>query len=121
VEELSVNLDRRWRTQLAWFVSVLNLVFTAGMTAFLYYWAHRDHYGPRGRAFIDRVLVQFHLGAENVVAAWYSSMLLLLVAVACMLAYALDRRHADSRFEQALARGWGGEDYAAVLRLIEPD
>jgi hypothetical protein len=32
------------------------------------------------------------LGVENVVAAWYSSMLLLLVAAACGVAFALDRR-----------------------------
>jgi len=106
VEALSFDLGRVNRARLTWLVVALNLVFTAGMTAFLYYWAHRDHFGPHGRAFINRVLVQFHLGAENVVAAWYSSMLLLLVGLACTLAYALDQRQGGSAFDRILARGW---------------
>ena len=103
---MTIDLSRRVRRRLALLVIALNLIFTAGMVAFLYYWPQRDYFGPRGRAFVDHVLVQFHLGAENVVAAWYSSMLLLLVAVVCVMAYALDRRHAHGWFRRTLAMGW---------------
>jgi hypothetical protein len=106
VRALSVDLDRRPRARLAGLIVAANLVCTAGMVVFLHFWARRDHYGPHGRAFIDRVLVQFHLGAENVVAAWYSSMLLLLVCLACVLAWAVDRRGARDGSDETLAHGW---------------
>lgn len=87
---IHLDLSRPVRRRLARLIVALNLIFIAGMAAFLYYWPSREYFGPRGRWAIDYVLVQFHLGAENVVAAWYSSMLLLLVALACLAAYALD-------------------------------
>jgi hypothetical protein len=90
---IHLDLSRPVRRRLAGLIVALNLIFIAGMAAFLYYWPSREYFGPRGRWVIDHVLVQFHLGAENVVAAWYSSMLLLLVALACLAAYALDGKH----------------------------
>lgn len=83
-----------------------NLIFTAGTAAFIYYWPRRDGYGPGGRAFIDDVLVQFHLATENVIAVWYSSMLLLSVAAAAVIAYALDRRQSHTGFERVVETGW---------------
>src|SRR6187549_3586184 len=87
---ISLDLSRPVRRRLVRLIVALNLIFIAGMAAFLYYWPSREYFGPRGRWALDYALVQFHLGAENVVAAWYSSMLLLLVALACLAAYALD-------------------------------
>lgn len=103
---LELKLGRKPLLSLAAGIWALNLIFMAGMTAFLHVWANYDTYGPRGRWFIKYVLVQFHLGAENVVAAWYSSMLLLLVAVACLAAYALDRRTPRRGFDAWLGYGW---------------
>jgi hypothetical protein len=87
---IRLDLSRPARKRVAALIVALNLIFIGGMAAFLYYWPSREYFGPRGRWAMDHVLVQFHLGAENVVAAWYSSMLLLLVALACLAAYALD-------------------------------
>lgn len=87
-------------------LAAVNLVFTAGTAAFIHYWAEREVYGPRGRAFIDVVLVQVHLATENVIAAWYSSMLLLSVAIAAVVAYALDRRHSHTGLERVVETGW---------------
>jgi hypothetical protein len=87
-------------------LAVLNLIFTAGTAAFIHYWAARDVYGPRGRGFITYVLVQFHLATENVIAAWYSSMLLLSVATAAVIAYALDRRQSHAGLERLIDAGW---------------
>lgn len=91
--------------RLATGLAAVNLVFTAGTAAFVYVWPHREAYGPRGRAALD-VLVQFHLATENVVAAWYSSMLLLSVAIAAGAAYAIDRRQARTGLERRLGAGW---------------
>ena len=87
-------------------LAAINLIFTAGTAAFIHYWAVRDAYGPRGRAFIDYGLVQFHLATENVIAAWYSSMLLLSVAAAAAIAYALDRRRSHTGIDRLVDAGW---------------
>ena len=89
---LRFDLSRRAVRRLGWSLLALNLVFTAGTALFINEWNHRDWHGPLGRWIIDRVLVQFHLATENVVAAWYSSMLLLSVGVAAALTFAVERR-----------------------------
>lgn len=108
VPQLTVRLDRSALRRLAMLLGFCNFMFISGMMAFLHYWDRREHFGPRGRAFIDYVLVQFHLGVENVAAAWYSSMLLLLVAAACVVAFALDRRRVPGTrgARQLLDYGW---------------
>ena len=80
---LQLKLDRKSLTHLTVVLTALNILFITGMAVFVSLWERRDSYGPSGRYLIERVLVQFHLGTENVVAAWYSSMLLLLVTLAC--------------------------------------
>lgn len=87
---LQIHLDRTTLRRLGTTLLALNLIFTAGTALFINEWAHRDWHGPRGQWLIDHVLVQFHLATENVVAAWYSSMLLLAVAVAALLAFAME-------------------------------
>jgi hypothetical protein len=87
---LQLKLDRKSLTHLTVVLTALNILFITGMAVFVSLWERRDSYGPSGRYLIERVLVQFHLGTENVVAAWYSSMLLLLVTLACLVAYVLD-------------------------------
>jgi hypothetical protein len=101
-----IDLGGRAVTRLGLTLATVNLVFTAGTAAFIHYWAARETYGPRGRAVIDLVLVQFHLATENVIAAWYSSMLLLSVAVAAVIAYALDRRQSHAGFQRVVETGW---------------
>jgi hypothetical protein len=77
-----------------------NLVFTAGTALFIREWGHREWHGPAGQWLIDRVLVQFHLATENVVAAWYSSMLLLTAALASALAFALEKKGTVTVFRE---------------------
>lgn len=90
----------------------VNLVFTVGTALFIREWQHRNWHGARGRWLVDHFLVQFHLATENVIAAWYSSMLLLTVALAAGLAFAVDPpsrvTHAILRdtSETALRGGW---------------
>jgi hypothetical protein len=101
-----VNLSRSSIRRLCLSLAAANGCFTAGTALFIHYWARRDYYGPTGRLFIDRVLVQAHLGTENVVAAWYSSMLLLAVAAASALAFVVDRRVAHRASERIPSWGW---------------
>lgn len=101
-----VRLSRSDIRRLFFSLAAGNLMFTVGTALFIHYWARREYYGPSGRLFIDRILVQVHLATENVVAAWYSSMLLLAVAAASALAFALDRRIANRMADRTLSWGW---------------
>jgi hypothetical protein len=91
VATLQLDLNARAIRRLGWGLLAANLVFTAGTALFIQEWNHRDWHGPVGRWLIQYVLVQFHLATENVVAAWYSSMLLLSVAFAALLSYATEK------------------------------
>lgn len=117
----TVRLDLRERDlrSLALWLSLTNVAFVAGMIAFIHYWDHFDHYGPRGRMLIRHVLIQFHLGTENVIAAWYSSMLLLAVALAAGLVYALERRQPRAGVDRWLSGGW--LVFATVFTLLSLD
>jgi hypothetical protein len=109
-----------WIGRVAAILATADLAFIAGMVAFIHYWARIDQYGPRGRTFIRYVLIQFHLGTENVIAAWYSSMLLLAVAAAACLVFALERRlPPSSRTDRWLRGGW--LVFAALFTLLSLD
>ena len=97
-------------------LTTLNLFFVSGMVAFIYCWDRLDQFGPRGRWVVTNLLIQLHLGTENVVAAWYSSMLLLAVAVASAIAWRLERVRSD---RARLAMGWLG--LAAVFTVLSLD
>ncbi len=82
---------RAHRRLIRWML-VFNLCFTAGTLLFVYFWSTLAGRGPAVQTFANYWLVQLHLGTENVVAAWYSSMLLLAVALAACLALAVERK-----------------------------
>lgn len=101
VNQLSVNIKiyrRHLLTAVAVLVS-LNLVFMAGTYVFSTL--------PREGGWRALWLAgQFSLGLENVVAAWYASMLLLLVGLAAIACFALDIRHYRSGRTRAVSYGW---------------
>jgi hypothetical protein len=86
------DLSRSRIARLGLILLAINVIFTAGTALFIREWSHLGWHGASGRWFVQHVLVQFHLATENVVAAWYSSMLLLSVGVAALLAFVLDHR-----------------------------
>jgi hypothetical protein len=99
-----VKLDRtRTRRLLTALVSI-NLGLCASTILFMLLWARLPDLSPRLQGVTRHVLVQGHLATENVVAAWYSSMLLLTVAVAAIVAWRIDRARGESR----LHTGWLG-------------
>jgi hypothetical protein len=118
---LTVRLWLRdgWLRRTAVTIGLLDLVFIVGMVVFIHYWAEIDRFGPAGHTFIRYVLVQFHLGTENVVAAWYSSMLLLAVGAASCAAFAIERRTARSGLDRWLGLGW--LVFAAIFTLLSLD
>jgi hypothetical protein len=87
----------------------LNAVFLAGTLVFLIFFRR---VGSEWRTAPDLkyLLIQFHLGAENVLASWYSSMLLLLVAVAFVWCFVADGAREQppraTRATRALRFGW---------------
>jgi hypothetical protein len=103
VATLQLDLSRPAIRRLGLTLLTVNLLFTLGTAAFIEEWGHRDWHGAPVQWLIDRVLVQVHLATENVVAAWYSSMLLLSVAVAAAAAFALDGKTGTTPF---LRWGW---------------
>lgn len=72
-------------------IGVIALAFVAGTAEthrFWRIWAGDWAAAPR----VQHYLIQANLAQENVVAAWFSSTLLLLVALAAALCFALDRK-----------------------------
>ena len=114
-QRFAVQLDRRRLKRLILAFSAINLVFTATTGAFILLWARMDDLAPRLQTFIKYVLVQGHLATENVLAAWYSSMLLLLVSLAATCAWVIDGRARPG----ALRHGW--LLFSAVFALLSLD
>ena len=83
-------------------LALVNVLFGGTTAAFIALWPTIADRGEGAQWVIRRLLVQGHLATENVVAAWYSSMLLLLTAVLALLAYRADGKSAASR----LRFGW---------------
>ena len=100
---LSLDLARLPARQILLSLAVVNLALTATTALFIYEYARVGQWGPRGQAFVKYLLVQFHLGTENVLAAWYSSMLLMTVALLALGAFLVDRHRRHSRL---LHYGW---------------
>lgn len=86
--QLSGRVRRRaWVT-----LTFINVAFTATTAAFIALWERRDQLSPGMKIFTRYVLVQGHLATENVLAAWYSSMLMLVIGAGALIAFAADRR-----------------------------
>ncbi|HEY0871826.1 MAG TPA: hypothetical protein VGD94_00025 [Vicinamibacterales bacterium] len=110
-----VNLDRRARRRLLTAVLLLNAGFAVTTTMMELVWGRMDEFSQPVRNLIRYVLVQGHLSTENVIAVWYSSMLLLGVAALSAAAWTVDTR----RHEGPLRHGWLG--FVAVFTLLSLD
>lgn len=97
-----LQLDRSHVRRLVLVFSLVNVALTVTTAAFILLWARLDQLSQALQTFTRYVLVQGHLATENVLAAWYSSMLLLLVALASAAAWRVDSRRGSG----ALRHGW---------------
>ncbi|TSA37877.1 MAG: hypothetical protein D4R65_00040 [Verrucomicrobiaceae bacterium] len=85
----------------------VNIVLSLGTMVFNRLWEHITEYRGIVQSFINFFLVQFNLSTENVVSSWYSSMVLLAVAVGSVIAFAADRNAGiDAKSHRWLSFGW---------------
>ena len=56
--------------------------------------------------FISFLLREFNLAWENTLATWYSSMLLLIVALLAIICFVIDRQNRMNRYNNFLSYGW---------------
>lgn len=101
-EPLTIRLDLTHSRRLYIALISANVLLTCTTALFIALWAHMDELGLWTRRAVAYLLVQGHLATENVVAAWYSSMLLLGVAVLAFVAFSADGRRGRS----SLRYGW---------------
>ena len=102
VLHLRAQLDRLTTRRLFLVLALLNAGFAAMTGLFILLWARVDGLSPLMQQFTRHIVVQGHLATENVVAAWYSSMLLFAVAGMAWLAWVVDRRLRAG----SLSHGW---------------
>jgi hypothetical protein len=121
MKQLSIVVDVSSRrvTRAIALAALLNAAFMAGSAAFVYLWPQRAALPPLAQGLLEHVGAQFHLGVENVVATWYSSMLLLTGAVLAALCLAADRQGARRRRDRLLAWGWGA--FATIFLTLSAD
>ena len=112
---LTLDLGPRSRRQLLVTLSLINVGLATTTATFMMVWGKRDSYSEFAQSLIKHVLVQGHLATENVLAAWYSAMLLLAVGVAALLAF-----WADSRQSRGVMR-WGWLLVAAAFLTLSLD
>jgi hypothetical protein len=86
--------------------SIVNLITLAGMWVFLRYFQKYNTVYEDAPGWVRLGLVQFNLATENVFASWYISMLMFLVAVACLLSFLADRQRFQAGRDRILSYGW---------------
>jgi hypothetical protein len=103
---LLINLSPRHVRRLLLAIIGTNLLLLAGTAVALKLYRSLDQLSPTAQVFTRYGFSQLNLAAENVLAAWYASMLLLAVAAAALLCYFTDRTQATTRSERRLSLGW---------------
>ncbi len=103
---MSVYLSARHAARLVGTLAALNVVFLVGTAAAVVGYRQLLDLPPGSRGVVQFGLAQLNLGAENVLAAWYSSMLLLLVAGAAVVCWFADRSREDRASRRRLSVGW---------------
>lgn len=112
---LTVDLSPGTRRGLLATLSLINVGLATATAIFIAVWAKRASYSEAVQSFITHILVQGHLATENVLAAWYSAMLLLAVGLAALLAFWGDTRQARGPLR------WGWLLVAAVFLTLSID
>lgn len=87
-------------------VALLNFLFLAGTWFWLAYYRSFSDAGWEGLPAYKYFATQLNLGNENVLASWYSSMLILLLASISVICFVVDRKRQESGFNFYLNYGW---------------
>lgn len=97
---VSVDISQRKINQAIGVVFFLNIFILSGT------WLHHSLLLENMPGAIKRAVAQLNLSTENVAATWYSSMLLLAVAIAAGGCYLADTQRMDHWKGRFLNRGW---------------
>ncbi len=81
-------------------VIVINILFLAGT------WLHAEKVIFPDSVTAQWWLAQFNFGKENVLAAWYSSMLMFCIGLAAALCFWADMRRTENKAGRILNYGW---------------
>ncbi|MEP7253314.1 MAG: hypothetical protein ABI683_13065 [Ginsengibacter sp.] len=80
-------------------IVLLNIFFLAGTSI-------HHVYGDKIGGILGFILLQLDLAFENVLSAWYSSMLLFLVAIVCILCFTIDSKRFKKKVDSYINFGW---------------
>ncbi|MFT2010243.1 hypothetical protein ACMA1I_16330 [Pontibacter sp. 13R65] len=122
---LTFYVTRRQITGLLAALAVLNISFLATTGVINYYYNILEV--GASAAFMDQLMTKnviklFSLGnlaSENVLASWYSGMLLLLASVAALLCFSADYQYYVSWKDRMLSYGWIG--FSLIFALLSLD
>lgn len=103
---MKLNLESRHLISLVKWIVSLNFVFLAGSFLFHHYFYGVQNGSWESGSPIKYILVQFYLATENVLATWYSSMLLLSVGIIFFICYLIQRKSLTKRKDRNLAYGY---------------
>ncbi|RNI21855.1 hypothetical protein [Rufibacter latericius] len=119
-----IRLPKRQLVIFLALIFFLNLVFIAGTWVFTWYYnsftfVSREEFQVVFQKPTFLVLSQFNLASENVVATWYSSMLLLISGLGCLLCFISDTVSFTQAKEKALSYGWLGLSFIFILLSVD--
>jgi hypothetical protein len=114
---VQIELTTRQLTILLGALFLMNVLLLAGTwSATLYFNEHGWNGNP---SLLKNVLFQLNLALENVVATWYSSMLLLTTAAMAVVCFLADRQEGAGRRQLFFSYGW--LVFTAVFALLSFD
>jgi hypothetical protein len=101
---VQIELTTRQLTILLSTLFLMNLLLLAGTWSAAHYF--NEHGWGGNPSLLKNVLFQVNLALENVVATWYSSMLLLTTAVMAGVCFLADRQEGAGRRQLFFSYGW---------------
>ena len=86
---------------------IVNIIILIGTSIFWsFYKKYNESFNEKAPVWIRFGLNQFNLCTENVLAVWYSSMLMLFVSIACFSCFVLEKRSLTNKRSRKLSFGW---------------
>ncbi len=116
---MSVQVSSRRVKTAVFTIAGFNIFLLAGAWLFTFY--YRNILGNNWDAgtAVKYLLIQFNLATENVMAVWYSAMLLLLIAPIAGLCFVVDKQRSTSARDKVLSYGW--LMFGSVFALLSLD
>ncbi|MCX6149110.1 MAG: hypothetical protein NTX22_01150 [Ignavibacteriales bacterium] len=104
--QLKIPFSNRLIKKIIISIIILNLIMMIGTYTFSVSFRSLTVPWEHSSRFLRYFLVQFNLATENVIASWYSSMLLLSVSIISIICFWVDRQEQKPGRSQILSFGW---------------